>query len=805
MIKSTSHRKYISLCIDTYSVPSRVSLTLKVNDTYKIVVMWSFIRPPLALEILPPVVLDIDGLKVKCCLGFDAVTSAPTIFCNQNIRKKICASIHNYAWNLFGQPPHIIVMCNKELEDVGIHGTAKLCYLPAQCFDGRIVDRFFRNFNVTNTLIMGSVAGTHKYPVPDDSPFYKTNNLGFGNCAWVPNILKKFQGRNGVFLGATVENSEVFDFLKTWSEGEGNIELESIVVRKRTGIHGDSLLDRNLILESFYMKQWDPLRRQAEFDFQIEFPSVSSNGNNTITISEVSQEIRSTASDSESDDDNDISQVSTRRDSSSSSSSDSDDDIDLTAITKTNQKPVRTRFGVLLQHRIKLEEDSKEIIRKSGQKMDENFFSFTTEEDRKIKENWQRFAEFHKFSGHIFEFLGFDNDGLELKKGRRSENVSIHVYHRELWPSLCRGLDNRFAKLVRLRISYIFHPYFREEQDWDIGEVKRRLDNDESLAEISETLRIPPRFLERKFAKHEKVDTLYLAPKQRIFMLKMLFESVIESGDNKFSPKNFDWKVFRNKCRENSIDPPEPRNVNETFRKRFAGAEKAIFQHLDPPATLKNKLIYVYEAYLRFSIKVPSNNQRRSQLPLIRLDTLFTIVFEDYNKNGEWNPPPALERYAKQVDLEKVRERVTTVIQKRKRLNETPKAKIRVIVKKRSTLEDLRGSTDSRGDDSEDQELEISSIRGDSTTTGSVTFDQTENPDDPLTEFEMSTMDDNTSTINETILAGGGTGTIPRGNGDESSLGGINLSQSTQPAKKPEETVQLDMSQDIWSQLVGSQ
>ncbi|EFP10782.1 hypothetical protein CRE_02487 [Caenorhabditis remanei] len=270
MIKSTSHRKYISLCIDTYSVPSRVSLTLKVNDTYKIVVMWSFIRPPLALEILPPVVLDIDGLKVKCCLGFDAVTSAPTIFCNQNIRKKICASIHNYAWNLFGQPPHIIVMCNKELEDVGIHGTAKLCYLPAQCFDGRIVDRFFRNFNVTNTLIMGSVAGTHKYPVPDDSPFYKTNNLGFGNCAWVPNILKKFQGRNGVFLGATVENSEVFDFLKTWSEGEGNIELESIVVRKRTGIHGDSLLDRNLILESFYMKQWDPLRRQAEFDFQID-------------------------------------------------------------------------------------------------------------------------------------------------------------------------------------------------------------------------------------------------------------------------------------------------------------------------------------------------------------------------------------------------------------------------------------------------------------------------------------------------------------------------------------------------------
>ncbi|EFP10751.1 hypothetical protein CRE_02488 [Caenorhabditis remanei] len=461
------------------------------------------------------------------------------------------------------------------------------------------------------------------------------------------------------------------------------------------------------------------ITKKAEKAEKERFPSVSSNGNNTITISEVSQEIRSTASDSESDDDNDISQVSTRRDSSSSSSSDSDDDIDLTAITKTNQKPVRTRFGVLLQHRIKLEEDSKEIIRKSGQKMDENFFSFTPEEDRKIKENWQRFAEFHKFSGHIFEFLGYDTDGLELKKGKRPENVSIHVYHRELWPSLCRGLDNRFAKLVRLRISYIFHPYFREEQDWDIGEVKRRLDNDESLGEISETLQIPPRFLERKFAKHEKVETLYLEPKQRIFMLKMLFESVIESGDNKFSPKNFDWKVFRNnfpneipkkfdfRCRENSIDPPEPRTVNETFRKRFSGAEKAIFQHLDPPATLKNKLIYVYEAYLRFSIKVPSNNQRRSQLPLIRLDTLFTIVFEDYNKNGEWNPPPALERYAKQVDLEKVRERVTTVIQKRKRLNETPKAKIRVIVKKRSTLEDLRGSTDSRGDDSEDQELEV--------------------------------------------------------------------------------------------------
>uniref|UniRef100_A0A1I7UWM1 ARID domain-containing protein n=2 Tax=Caenorhabditis tropicalis TaxID=1561998 RepID=A0A1I7UWM1_9PELO len=449
---------------------------------------------------------------------------------------------------------------------------------------------------------------------------------------------------------------------------------------------------------------------------------------------------------------------------------------------------LRSSNGTLIQHRMNVK-GCRQKIKETGFKMDDDFFSFTPKEDQIIRENWAKFVKFKKFEGTIFEFLGFDKHGLVVTN---NPNLVPLAVFRHIWPILCDGLDNRFASLVRLRISYIFHPYYKENDDYDLDEVDKRCDNQETILEISEALKIPPRYLEqRKHRKKAKIPQGELVEGyQRILVLRLLYESLIDNGENKFGPNNIDWAVFRKKCRKNSIVPPEARVVNETYRKVFERAEKEIFRHLDPAPPLKNKLVYIHESYLRFA-KNPTPCRRKKDCPVIKLATLFTVVFEDYNKQVEWNPPPALDYYKCQVDLKKVRERVEEVREKRKRLNVAPRAKFSVIVKKILKLEDLDGSVSQTTD-----VAEISSIHGDSS--ANSIFDGSENPDEVQTDFEISTINNTSSFINrdETILAAGGRRDLE----ENDTLPSINY----QASKREEETVPLDLSQDIWSQLVNS-
>ncbi|PIC29156.1 hypothetical protein B9Z55_020841 [Caenorhabditis nigoni] len=502
--------------------------------------------------------------------------------------------------------------------------------------------------------------------------------------------------------------------------------------------------------------------------------------------------------------------------SSDSSSSDSDSEFEgmtaeeiLATIPKRKVTVPTSPSGCPLQHRIRNGPHYVRQLQLSGQEFDTNFFSFTKEEDDKIRENWKEFSRKRKIIGHIFDFLGWDKNGM-LQEVETQSNIAVRM---KIWSALCKGLDNRYAKTVRHRVSYIFHPYFREEQDYDMLEVERRLDADETMAEISESMKIPPRFLDRQYAKREPAEKM-LSQNQRIHMLKLLYESIIDNGDHKFLSRNFDWKTFRNKCREKSIDPPpNARTVNETFRRKFDRVEQRIFRHLEPAPTLKQKLMYVHEAYLRFHFKV-TPHRRKGDTLLIELDTLFTVVFEDYNLDKRWDPPPALLALVKEkkIDLDKIRSRLADVKEHEKRVSETPtpKARFHVVVKRRIKPEELGTPKRSR-ESTLDERLEISSIQDQSSRAASIagSIDLfAEDHDDPLTEFEMSSTMNTTSSFvanrNETILAGGGAGIEGSDALNDTSLGGSILNQSTASQKKQaDETVQLDMSQDIWSQLVG--
>ncbi|UMM37381.1 hypothetical protein L5515_009157 [Caenorhabditis briggsae] len=505
--------------------------------------------------------------------------------------------------------------------------------------------------------------------------------------------------------------------------------------------------------------------------------------------------------------------------SSDSSSSDSDSEFEgMTAQEILATIPKKKRIvtiptslsGCPLQHRIKVEPHYRRQLELSGIEFDKNFFSFTKEEDDKIRENWREFSRKRKITGHIFDFLGLDKNGMKQEIDVQS-NLTVKV---KIWPALCKGLENRYAKTVRQRVSYIFHPYFREEQDYDMLEVERRLDADETMAEISESMKIPPRFLDRKYAKRGPPKEKMLSQNQRIHMLKLLYESIIDNGDHKFLSRNFDWKLFRNKCREKSIDPPpNARTVNETFRRKFDRVEQKIFRHLEPAPTLKQKLMYVHEAYLRFHFKV-TPHRRRGDTLVIQLDTLFTVVFEDYNLDKRWDPPPALLALVKEkkIDLDKIRSRLENVKEHEKRVSETPtpKGRFHVVVKRAIKLEEL-GTPERSRESTLDERLEISSIHEQSSRASSVAASVdpfADDHDDPLTEFEMSSTMNTTASFvanrNETILAGGGAGIEGSDALNDTSLGGSILNQSAASQKKAaDETVQLDMSQDIWSQLVG--
>ncbi|EGT35853.1 hypothetical protein CAEBREN_12408 [Caenorhabditis brenneri] len=465
----------------------------------------------------------------------------------------------------------------------------------------------------------------------------------------------------------------------------------------------------------------------------------------------------------------------------------------------------RTRLGTLLQHR--MSSNHKEL-KKMGVKMDNDFFSFTPEEDNLIRNNWKKYAKFHKFKGTIYEFLGFDKDGLTSKNPKI---VTDFEFKFKLWPILCSGLDNRFAKLVQSRISYIFHPYYKEDEGYEMTEARRRMKSGESLSEVCESLKIPPRFMERVLANTRNkngsgfnTSNKRMDETQRVKVLRLLYESHLDDGETVFSMMSFDFKQFYAKCQENSVDPlPTKHELYHTFREVFAKAEKEIFSHLKPAPTLKKKILYVHEAYTRYVLK-PVIHKRQTEKPVMSLPILFNVVFEDYNTSEEWNPPPELEEFASQEDLKKIRQRVERVKENRKRLIITPRSKHTVVVvKKKMRL---------------DEESEVSPSRSDSTT-GEVTPSppasiigdpeelEEENPSNDLTEFEISTFNTtvtNTSSSflnkNETILAAGGAGFArPEGQND-TSLGSISNRSTTQ---KKDETLDLDFSKDIWLQLVA--
>lgn len=485
---------------------------------------------------------------------------------------------------------------------------------------------------------------------------------------------------------------------------------------------------------------------------------------------------------------------------SSSSSDSSDDEFDgmtaaeiLATIPKKPTNIPKSKEGVPLHHRIYISPENQSLIRKSGVSLDKNVFNFTKEEDDLIRENWTAFAKQNKFSGHIFEFLGYDKDGLVQKAN--PEDLNSRIRRRVMWPFLCRGLDRRYAKTVNYRISHIFHPFFREEQqDYDMEEIRKRMENDETFSQISESMKIPPRFLERNFGNKPPKAVMNLPQDQRIIMLKILHEAAFTTDDNKFLVKNIDWEVFREKCRENQIHPPpKPRTVNETFRKLFFKHEKEVFNHLEPQPTLKQKLTYFHETLQRYSI-IPRGWKKRCELPLVRPDILLTVVFEDYSKNEGWRPPAVLQEMAKarKVDIEMVQSRVQVVKEQRKRISEaSPKARFHVVVKKRIKIEDLNGSISK-----EEERLEISEIQSQASISIAPSISGSIDPftaseDDPLTELEVSSSFV-TSSQNETILAAGGAGT-PMNN---TTLGSLNQTKEAE--------VSLDMSQDIWSQLVGN-
>lgn len=534
----------------------------------------------------------------------------------------------------------------------------------------------------------------------------------------------------------------------------------------------------------------------------IERPSSASSS--VVEIPQIDPAEDSSSSDSDSDDDV---QVPRSRTMSSSSSDDSEYDgmtaAEILATIKPSG-PIPTYKGIPLQHRMTIKPENQRRIRRAGYLLDKNMFSFTESEDDQIRKNWAELAKNQQFDGHIFEFLGYDEHGLvqSNKYAKASSTVALRV----MWPSLCKGLDRRSAQTVSMRISYIFHPHYREEQDYDQEEVEKRLDNDETPAEIAESLRIPPRFLEQKFLRNRKKVTETTVPhNQRVRMIKLLHESVIENGNNKFSLKNFDWKLFRNKCRENSLKPPTVKMVHQTLRTVFGKLEKEIFKHLDPPPTLKQKLGYFHETLQRFSMKEKTERKEKGNM-VFRRKILLTVIFEDYIKREDWVPPPQFQTLAnaRKVDLDEVRSRVNVVKEHRKRLSESsPKARFHVIVKKRIKLEELEDEHFSTSMTREEERLEISSIHNESFSVAPSIVSSIDpfaySEDDPLTELELSSINDTSSfatSRNETILAAGGGGI---GNSmSNTSLGGLN---ETQPV---EETVSLDLSQNIWSQLVGN-
>lgn len=495
--------------------------------------------------------------------------------------------------------------------------------------------------------------------------------------------------------------------------------------------------------------------------------------------------IESSSSDSEEVSDNDVDPSTIP----SSSDSDSDDDIPTSSQAKQplEIRQIKTSKGQLIQHRLDNMDETREILKKARIPIDENFFTFTPEEDQKIRENWRFFAKIRKIEKTPFEFLKIDETGLNIELGRQN-------WKDRMWPILCNGLDNRFAKMVLHRISYIFHPDYKENhEEYDLDEMRKQLRFKVPRLEIASSLRIPPRFVDRHhWTSVPRQDRLLVETDQRITILRILYESVKDDATNKFGTKNIDWMVFQKKCESNSISPPPtPHNVNESFRRMFLNAEKLIFKYLNPAPSLKSKMHYIHESFIRNAKGPVKNRWKKSDFPVVlKMGVLLTVVFEDYNKHGKWDIPVELQNIRAQagLDLEQIRERLKRSQENRKRISDLPKAKYKVSVKKVKLEDGSIGETDQN---------EISSIHD---IDSESQFDDYES-EDPNTEISISTIGNTTSSSsfllrNETIVAAGG---MNRRDGEEEDLTIGSIHTQT---IKPEESFALDESQDVWAQLM---
>lgn len=373
-------------------------------------------------------------------------------------------------------------------------------------------------------------------------------------------------------------------------------------------------------------------------------------------------------------------------------------------------------------------------------------------------------------------------------KCTNNTKLSVKVRNVLTWPTLCFGLNNRYAKLIKERISFICHPYYREIKDQDLEEIDIRYDNNETMLEISEALKIPPRYLERIKSKERKTVAVAgsIEGAHKLQILKFLYESIVENPKrNTFCTNNFNWKIFRKKCRENSITPPNFLTTARYYGNLFFQADRRIFNFLEPQPTLHKKVLYFHEALARYLAK--NGKGRKMEAPQLKYSILFTVVFEDYNKDGTWDPPTEMEKYSSQVDLKKVRKRVECVNERTKRAREV--RRISVLTPKRFKLREVNESMNSN------DVLEISSIHNESSSNALGLLDRT---NDVMTDLDLSITNTSSQILgNETILARGGGALDPT---DEASLNETSTSQIPQTEKNP---IELDLSQDIWSQIVN--
>ncbi|PIC33801.1 hypothetical protein B9Z55_013655 [Caenorhabditis nigoni] len=212
-------------------------------------------------DLKPGLVFEMNGTRYKCSLAFDPRFGSPTLYFEKHLMKKWPMELHKYSLDLFRITNELEMILNVDdpsdlhesqiIKDLYLHNSSKL-------LDTRIVDEFFENVKVQNSLSINVLSMTGF--VSDYSKIWNIPNVFIACNNWVHSRqLIRFKGKNA-FFGRNTNYDITQDmnaFLKHWLNSD-NTNLETMV------FYGDST-NMVQLFDGIQTSRWDPEKRQARY------------------------------------------------------------------------------------------------------------------------------------------------------------------------------------------------------------------------------------------------------------------------------------------------------------------------------------------------------------------------------------------------------------------------------------------------------------------------------------------------------------------------------------------------------------